>query len=52
MGIEIKSQSYNHYTSTKWKIVTGSSISGTNGNEIVPQVALQVFKVIKRYENL
>jgi hypothetical protein len=37
-GIEIEAQSYNHLTSTKWKIVTDGSISGANGNEIVSPV--------------
>lgn len=37
-GIEIESQSYNHTTSSKWKIVSDSSIRGVNGNEIVSPV--------------
>lgn len=37
-GIEIEGQSYNHNTTTKWKIVSDSSISGVNGNEIVSPV--------------
>lgn len=37
-GVEIEGQSYNHNTTTKWKIVSDSSISGVNGNEIVSPV--------------
>jgi hypothetical protein len=37
-GIQIEGQTYNHRTSTQWKIVSDSSISGANGNEIVSPV--------------
>lgn len=37
-GVNIESQSYNHNNNSQWKIVSDSSISGSNGNEIVSPV--------------
>ena len=37
-GLTLASQNYNHTTPTTWKIVSDSSIRGTEGNEIVSPV--------------
>lgn len=38
LGIQVEGESYNHNTRGHWKIVSDSSISGANGNEIVSPV--------------
>jgi hypothetical protein len=37
-GLTLVDESYNHTTRTYWKVVSDSSISGGNGNEIVSPV--------------
>ena len=37
-GLTLNDESYNHTTRTHWKVVSDSSISGGNGNEIVSPV--------------
>lgn len=38
LGIQVESETYNHSTRGYWKIISDSSISGSNGNEIVSPV--------------
>jgi hypothetical protein len=38
LGIQVEGESYNHTTRGHWKIVSDSSISGANGNELVSPV--------------
>lgn len=40
LGILIEKEGYNHITRNHWKIVTDSSITGGNGNEIVSPVLI------------